>query len=164
MQSQKPTSHAEACAICGVRKISARNWFLITENSGEDQLHVWTYDGNEPAEVGVQVLCSPKHVRELVTHWMTTGCLEYPFASKRDADRGSKINAGPAWVGKNDRNSPALLCTLAVDRCAVVRAARQNALALNTILDEMMMALEKEAATDIDEFDYGASLALPGVD
>lgn len=158
---------AGVCAICGNRKAGAETWFLITEKRWEDGLNVWKYDAIKARGASARALCGPRHVRELVVHWMTTGCLQYPFASssRTALNRGSNPNRESdlsALSGKNDhRKTSAQLCEIAVDREGIVRALRDDPLSLNTILDEMMIVLESEIDDDGEEdFESDDRLAL----
>lgn len=132
------------CAICGNQKRKAETWFSITENAWEDRLHIWRWNAELCVDVKVHLLCSPRHVRELIKHWMAAGSLQYPFAASQ-APRARKSLA--------PRQSPALLAPtakhlgeIAVDRGGITRALRDNPLSLNTLLDELMIVLENEVA------------------
>lgn len=145
MECLTPTRAEPAtCTICGRHKDHSDNWFLITENGWDDHLTVWRWHRQMAARASVHSLCSPRHVRELVVHWMTTGCLHYPFATfpMRAAD-ASFTQAVPANDYASDPVST-YLCEVAVDREGIVRVLRENPLSLNTILQELMIVLENE--------------------
>jgi len=78
-------------------------------------------------------------------HWMTTGCLNYPFASAPGTLTNTNLALGPL-TGINDGGEPVTphLGEIAVDREGILRVLRENPLSLNTILDELMIVLEKE--------------------
>lgn len=151
-----------SCTICGRQKTNS-NWFLITENQWEDRLNVWTYDVTKVSGTGIHALCGPKHVRELVIHWMATGCLDYPFAYSRLHDDEAVLTAQPQ--GRDPEymlRSP--LCEIAVDRDGITRVLREDPLALNPILDEMMIVLENEIDERLEEEFDGETFPAQTVD
>ena len=157
--------HPGTCTICGTQKRQEETWFLITENGWEDRLNVWKWDRQMAAEARVHSLCSPKHVRELVVHWMTTGCLHYPFASAPDRSSHSTLQfTTPAQL--TDLGEPVTqhLGEIAVDREGILRVLRENPLSLNTILDELTIVLENQLVEDAEaEVEYEPQLALPTI-
>jgi hypothetical protein len=159
------TVRAGHCSICGARKQSDETWFLITENHWEDRLDIWRWHRPLALEASVHSLCSPRHVRELVVHWMTTGCLAYPFALAPErlapAKGGTASAATPA---PSRRPMVQHLGELSVDRIGILRALRENPLSLNIILDELMLALEQESQGDGDSgFEHAPYFALRGM-
>lgn len=141
----------QRCTICGDCKQNNKDqaWFLMTQNRGEDKLNIWKWNRQTAGRASVHSLCSPRHVRELVVHWMATGCLHYPFASGPSPLPGRKQNAA-SGVQANDKSTlaPYQLGEIAVDPAALVHVLRENALSLNILLDELMVALESEVAED----------------
>ena len=154
---------ADHCAICGVMKEAGETWFLVTENRWDDRLDVWKWHSPQVLEASVHSLCSPRHVREMVVHWMTTGCLAYPFASmpeERTHDPSRPALAGGSQLSVH----PMLqhLGELSVDRIGLLRVLRENPLSLNVVLDELMIALEPETGNGAEsEFEDGLCFALP---
>ena len=152
------TMHPDLCAICGRERFEGESWFLATQGKWKDRIDIWKYETSLVHSELSCVLCGPKHLRELVVHWMTTGCLQYPFASS-----GAPIKPKaslPRRIGAIVL--PSLLCEVSVDREAIVRAQRDNPLALNTILDEMMLALEPEPCEPApEEFDSDEYFTIP---
>lgn len=137
--------NAAICSICGRTKEVGEIWFLITENAWEDRLKVWKWNRQMATAAVTHSLCSPWHVRELVVHWMTTGCLHYPFASSP----GTVSNEGPQLyhvhkMNEADSAGTSQLAEIAVDREGIVRVLRENPLSLNTILAELIIVLEKQ--------------------
>src|SRR5260370_40235549 len=65
----------QQCTICGNCKEKDQTWFLIAESSREDKLNIWKWNEPMAGSATVHSPCSPRHVRELIVHWMTTGCL-----------------------------------------------------------------------------------------
>jgi hypothetical protein len=153
------------CTICGNQKANGETWFLITENGWEDRLNVWRWHRQMATGTGAHSLCSPRHVRELVVHWMTTGCLHYPFASSTGTLKSTNLTLGPL-PGINDKSEPVTphLGEIAVDREGILRVLRENPLSLNTILDELMIVLEKELIEETEaEPDDELHFALPSI-
>jgi hypothetical protein len=157
--------HSAICTICGKQKKQAETWFLITENSWDDRLNVWKWHRQMATGTSAHSLCSPRHVRELVVHWMTTGCLHYPFASAPSRFKDAKLTLTPL-PKTNDASEPvtAHLGEIAVDREGILRVLRENPLSLNTILDELMIVLEKELLEEPEaEADDESQFALPSI-
>jgi hypothetical protein len=149
---------AGSCSVCGVRKAADETWFLITENTWDDRLDIWRWHRPFALEASVHSLCSPRHVREMVVHWMTTGCLAYPFASMPAA---GLLKTAPA--NQRDETARPMLQHIgefSVDRVGILHALRENPLSLNIILDELMIVLEQEgkedAETDFEDEPYFA--------
>lgn len=136
---------AGTCSICGVRKKADESWFLITENRWDDRLDIWRWHRPLGLEAAVHSLCSPRHVRELVVHWMTTGCLAYPFAFM-PGDVSREVN-DPVHLkhGQSSRSLVEHLGELSVDRPGILRALRENPFSLNIILDELTLVLQQDA-------------------
>lgn len=153
-QARSKRSHVlpERCTICGERRKSRHNtqghvWFLMTQNQAEDKLSIWRWHQQMVGGASVHSLCSPRHVRELAVHWMTTGCLHYPFASGPRPMAGSRKNARSATL-VSGLATPLLhqLGELAVERESLARVLQENPMSLNILLDELMTALECEGA------------------
>ena len=137
------------CTICDSHKDEDQTWFVVTESRWRDTLNIWKWNKSIADEVAAYSLCSRRHVRELIVHWMATGCLHYPFAKAYSAspsfrpksDLSRKGQAGQGldryWLGE-----------ITVDREGIARALRGNALSLNVILDELMIVLENQAVDD----------------
>jgi hypothetical protein len=157
-------SHPGTCAICGVQKQQEETWFLITENGWEDRLSVWKWDPQMAVEARAHSLCSPRHVRELVVHWMTTGCLHYPFASTPDRVSETKLTFSPlpkiagAW-----EPIKANLGEISVDREGILRVLQENPLSLNTILDELMIVLDNEQREEELDSNEEPHFVLPSI-
>ncbi len=108
----------------------------------------------------VHSLCSPRHVRELIVHWMTTGCLHYPFADAYPALRSFRRKSASNTEVREDHTTAAYqLGETQVDREAIVRTLCENALSLNVILDELMMTLE-DVYTENSEADFDDALCV----
>jgi hypothetical protein len=103
---------------------------------------------------------APFVVRSTCANW---SCIGWPLAAciirLREVERA--LGAGYALAPTGDNRITILpLCEIAVDRAGILRAQRDNPLALNTILDEMMLALEPathdQAPEDLESADYFA--------
>jgi hypothetical protein len=155
---------AGICSICAVRKKANESWFLITENRLADRLNVWRWHRRLALEASVHSLCSPRHVRELVVHWMATGCLSYPFASMPGAVE-QRVNAlsQPRRI-QASRSLVQHLGELSVDRPGILRALRDNPFSLNIILDELTLVLEANTDEPAEaEFDDEPHFALRSI-
>jgi hypothetical protein len=153
------------CTICGNQKANGETWFLITENGWEDRLNVWKWHRQMAIGTSAHSLCSPPHVRELVVHWMTTGCLHYPFALAPGTFKNTRLTPVPL-PRINDASEPVTrhLGEIAVDHEGILRVLRENPLSLNTILDELMIVLEKELIEETEaEPDDELHFALPSI-
>ncbi|HEX6805222.1 MAG TPA: hypothetical protein VF133_16195 [Terriglobales bacterium] len=133
------------CAVCGNPKQAGSTWFVITENGWEDRLCVWKWNAQLAAQRTARPVCGQRHARELVVHWMITGCLHYPFAS---VPLGSQEEGVPHASFSREVGEEACqkiqLGELSVDRGGIARLLHENPLALNAVLDELMVALENE--------------------
>src|SRR6266498_4983319 len=68
------------CAICGNPRLARQTWFSVTEDCELDRLSVWKWHLGFAHGSCAHNVCGQRHLRELIVHWMTTGCLHYPFA------------------------------------------------------------------------------------
>ena len=141
------------CAICGNTRQPGETWFLISENDWEDRLKIWRWDREAGAQKGMHSVCGQRHVRELVVHWMTTGCLHYPFAEIPSSSQNKRFKPLSPDIHLGSRRVPEELGEVAVDREAVARALVENPSSLNAVLDELAIVLENEAlgAPEVEE-------------
>lgn len=154
-----PRPNASTCTICGAEKKQSETWFLVTENEWQDRLNVWKWNPQMTVQQRVHALCSPWHVRELVVHWMATGCLDYPFA---EAAGGSERKLKLDQAGHPRLRCSGHLAEIAVDRDGLARVLNDNPLLLNTILGELVAVLEKELPQSEEaEIEDEASFAAP---
>lgn len=134
-----------SCAICGKAKARRETWFIVTEDRDLDRLMVWRWNSDFARDLHVHNVCGRRHLRELIVHWMTTGCLYYPFAvvprSHTAATSTSELNT--------DRDvHPLRLAEITVDRGSIQRVLAENPLSLSVIFDELMIALDGESGDD----------------
>ncbi len=134
------------CTICGEEKSPGQVWFLVAENRWEDKLKILRWHDRLAHREGIHRACCASHVQELVVHWMTTGSLDYPFASVAQKSENS-----PTWpdsvlptaydIGTFGAGQ---IGELAVHRESLGRALSENPDSLQVILDELLDALERE--------------------
>ena len=136
----------QQCTICGDERSAGQVWFLVAESHWEDKLTVLEWRDELARRQGIYAACSAGHVEELVVHWMTTGSLDYPFATvgqKRGRlapRRGSFL----PFLDEPDTRGARQIGELAIDPECVRRALREDPESLRVILDELVRALERE--------------------
>ena len=150
MEHLSASKRAE-CAICGGTKEPGEVWFLLTENCWEDKLRIWKWNREMSCDASARSVCSQGHARELVIHWMITGCLHYPFASVPLHPLGRQ----PQTASLDPRPSqgdaaPSQIGELSVDREGIARAMINEPWSLNAVLDELMFALDSEVTDGAD--------------
>jgi hypothetical protein len=136
----------QECAICGEERSAGQVWFLVAESHWEDKLRVLEWQDELAVRRGIYPVCSGGHVEELVVHWMTTGSLDYPFATvgQKLQRRRRRLGWTLPTVEEPDTRGARLIGELAVDRESVRRALREDPDSLQVILDELLNALERE--------------------
>lgn len=137
------------CGICGEQRSGDNTWFLVAEYRWEDKLKVLHWSDYLSTYDGVEAACSTAHVRELVVHGMTTGSLRYPFArvlyqggSRKKANVLSFTNHNASMIKARE------IGELAVHRESLERALAENPLSLDTILDALLCAMERECGRE----------------
>jgi hypothetical protein len=140
----------QACTICGEEKPPTQVWFLVTESHCEDKLKILQWQEEVAGRRGMYGACCPAHVEELVIHWMTTGSLDFPFAT----------TAGPVRLGRRvplaflpmtaepDIRGARQIGELAVHRESMGRLLNESPESLQLILDELTRALQRESISD----------------
>jgi len=139
----------QECTICGEERSAGQVWFLVAESHWEDKLKVLEWQDDLSSRRGIYAACSGGHVEELVVHWMTTGSLDYPFATvghKKGDRRRQRLGWILPVVEEPNIKGARLIGELAVDRESVRRAFREDPESLQVILDELLNALRREAA------------------
>jgi len=140
------SSTKQECAICGEERSEEQVWFLVAESHWEDKLKVLQWQDELARRRGIYAACSAGHVEELVVHWMTTGSLDYPFATvghKPDKHR-QRIGCFLPTIEEPNTRGARQIGELAVDRESVRRALKDDPQSLQVILDELLNALERE--------------------
>ena len=136
----------QECAICGDEKMPGQVWFLVAESRWEDKLKILEWRDELAKRQGIYGVCGAAHVEEMVIHWMTTGSLDYPFATvgqkrgRLTMKRGSFLPV----VDEPDIRGSRQIGELAIDPECVRRALREDPESLRVILDELVRALERE--------------------
>ena len=140
------------CAICGANGWGDHRWFLIVETHWKDKLKVLHWNESLAWQPGVRQVCSSAHVRELVVHWMTTGCLDYPFAELpfHNPLRRRKVLKAlrPLQVENHEVIKARQIGELAIHRESMQRILRDNPQALAGILDALLVAMAHSRAQD----------------
>lgn len=135
-----------SCAICGQSKLPGESWYLLAENRWEDKLKILGWDDRLAVQPGIHHACNSKHVQEMVVHWMVTGRLDYPFAQVAaglDNIVRSRALTPPRFPVYTQAARP--IGELAVHRESLTRVLSENPRSLNTILDALVDALERES-------------------
>lgn len=134
----------DICSICQTERVAMAEWFLVGESAWEDRLQVFCWDDQLASKPFTHRVCSPNHVRELVVHWMTTGSLDYPFATVGPSPRFRR--RGTLLLERKDPRNAQLspIGELAVHRESLGRALSENPQSLNLILDELLYAVRRE--------------------
>src|ERR1700680_359311 len=133
------------CTICGDERSAGQVWFLVAESHWEDKLKVLEWQDLLAKRPGIYAACSAGHVEELVVHWMTTGSLDYPFATVgHKPGRRTVPGSFLPTIEEPDTRGTRQIGELAVDRECVRRALRDDPESLRGILDELVHALERE--------------------
>jgi len=100
-------------------------------------------------------------VQELVTHWMTSGDLDFLLAPVEVLPRNLRPGRGSALpiLAEADTRGAYEIGELAVDRESVGRALNENPDSLLIILDELRDALERETAAASARPESGAHMS-----
>jgi hypothetical protein len=151
----------QVCTICGGDKLPPQVWFLVTESHCEDKLKILQWQDEIAERAGIYGACCPAHVEELVIHWMTTGSLDFPFATTASPVRlGRRMPLAflPVTVEPDTRGARQI-GELAVHRESMRRLLSENPDSLQLILDELTRALQRETTSDarLESSDYLAS-------
>lgn len=145
----------QECTICGEERSAGQVWFLVAESHWEDTLKVLEWQDELAQRRGIYAACSAGHVEELVVHWMTTGSLDYPFATvgHKIERRRQKPGSFLPTIEEPDTEGARQIGELAVDRESVRRALRDDPDSLQVILDELLNALERETTGTTARFE-----------
>ena len=137
----------QECTICGEERLAGQVWFLVAESHSEDKLKVLQWQDELAERRGIYAACTAGHVEELVVHWMTTGSLDYPFATVgiKPAKRRQRLGSFLPMLDEPDTTGARQIGELSVDRESVRRALKEDPESLQVILDELLNALERES-------------------
>jgi hypothetical protein len=149
------------CTICGEEKSEGQVWFLVAQSHWEDKLRILKWQDELADRRGMHRACCPAHVQELVTHWMTSGDLDFLLAPVEvmPGNLGSGRNSALPIVAEADTKGAHEIGELAVDRESVGRALNENPDSLLIILDELRDALEREMAGASARLESGAGMS-----
>jgi hypothetical protein len=148
--------------VCEEERASGETWFLVAESLCEDKLQILYWNDQLAYRDGVHRACCPEHVQELVTHWMTMGTLEYPFA-----DAGTKILKPRARIAsvpvfeEPDTRGVRMIGEISVHRESMERALEESPESLQIILDELADTLERASSGELAHYESAAQLS-PG--
>jgi hypothetical protein len=123
---------------------------LLTESHCEDKLRILQWQDEIAIRDGMYGACCPAHVEELVIHWMTTGSLDFPFATTAAPAR-LRLRVPlpfPLSTGEPDIQGACQIGELAVHRESMCRLLNENPDSLQLILDELTRALQRESGGD----------------
>ena len=148
----------QVCTVCGEQRMSGQVWFLLAETPWEDKLRILHWQDQLANREGIHRACSPAHVQELVTHWMTMGTLDFPFADSGPTLASRRRLASVPMVEVPDTQGVRQVGEIVVHRESVSRVLEENPDSLQTILDELSDALERETAGSLARFE---SVGLP---
>jgi hypothetical protein len=151
----------QQCTICGEDKLAGQVWLLVAESHCEDKLKVLQWHDELATRHGIYAACGPAHVQEMVVHWMTTGSLDYPFATVgAELGRGKqRLRSRFTALKDADTRGARQLGELAVDRESVGRAIREDPESLQLILNELACALERETKGNPARMESGDALS-----
>lgn len=155
----------QACTICGEERSPAQVWFLVAESRCEDKVKILQWQDEVAERAGIYQACCPAHVEELVIHWMTTGSLDFPFATTATnparLGRRVRLSSLPMTVEADTRGARQI-GELAVHRESMGRLLNESPDSLQLILDELTRALQRESTSDarFASSDYVASGVL----
>ena len=122
----------------------------MTENHYADKLKVLQWQEEIAEREGMHGACCPAHVEELVIHWMTTGSLDFPFATTASPlpwGRRLPLASLPLMMEPDTRGARQI-GELAVHRESMGRLLNDSPDSLQLILDELTRALQSESASD----------------
>ena len=152
------------CTMCGEEKSPDQVWFLIAESHWKDTLQILQWQDEIACRNGIHRACCPSHVEEMVIHWMTTGSLDFPFATTVEAlgRPGRRIGNALPVVLEPDTQGARQIGELAVHRESIRRVLSESPDSLQVILDELCDALQREtkASTARPESGDGLHLSL----
>jgi len=145
-----------ACTICGERKSGKLRWFLISEDRWHDKLRILHWDDDLAAREGMHCACTAAHLQELVVHWMTTGSLDHPFAQLHSPPDDSGYRRRTGWTSREDfgAGDPKPIGELSVHRESMQRVLSESPQSLQTILDALLSALQREPARPEPKIDW----------
>jgi hypothetical protein len=144
-----------ACTICGEQRSGRPRWFLVAEDRWQDKLKILHWDDSLATREGIHCACSAAHLQQLVVHWMTTGSLDHPFAQlafQRERQSCPRSN-GPA-VDDLRASGARQIGELSVHRESMQRVLSESPQSLQTILDALLSALQRDSPRPEPKIDW----------
>jgi len=141
------------CTMCGEQKTADQVWFLLAESHWDDRLRILQWQDEVAQRRGIHRACCPEHVQEMVIHWMTTGSLDFPFATMWQVTPGAGMTL--PVVLEPDTRGARQISELAVHRESVRRVLAENPESLQVILNELSSALQRESETSSARLETG---------
>ena len=141
------TKGSAFCTICLTTRKSHEEWFLLVENRWTDRLKILSWHDELVANPETHAACSATHVQLLVTHWMTTGTLDYPFARREartdPSERGRTVGAF-AMKDEPDISEAEVVAELAVHRDSIDRILVESPASLAGMLAALRDVLPEQ--------------------
>jgi hypothetical protein len=145
------------CTICGEQGSGKQRRFLIAEDRWQDKLKILHWDDRLATHKGIHAACGPAHLEELVVHWMTTGCLDHPFARLVPGRSNTRQGRGPAKLDLLiSEGHP--IGELSVHRESLQRVLSESPQSLQTILDALLSALQQDSPGPEPNMDWEEEL------
>jgi hypothetical protein len=147
---------SRVCTICGETRSGGRRWFLISEDRWQDKLRILHWEERLATRTGMHGACSPTHLQQLVIHWMTTGSLDHPFARVGSASSNRLEARRPEWNAAFDFDAEAYkpIGELSVHRESMRRVLHESPQSLQSVLDALLSALQREAPRPEPKVDW----------
>jgi hypothetical protein len=145
------------CTICGEQRSGQQRRFLIAEDRWQDRLKILHWDDRLATYKGIHAACGPAHLEELVVHWMTTGCLDHPFARLAPRREPTRQARGPAKLDLSI-SAGRLIGELSVHRESMQRVLCESPHSLQTILDALLSAMQHDCSGSEPNLDWEEEL------
>jgi len=101
---ERVTSKSISCAVCGTETHDHSGWFLVVENRWMDRLKVLFWHPLLAKHSEMQSVCGKRHLKVLITHWLTQANLDYPTEGAcspfSDSGRSPVETCAPHGVGR----------------------------------------------------------------
>jgi hypothetical protein len=135
---------AIACEICGSTGPAEDQWFLLSASRWQDRLKIMSWNEEMAQQDGVHLACGINHVRELVSHWLITGSLDFPFARLVAPEAANSARSSAAVPYSKSSQ----IGELAVHRESLEHLLAENPCTMTAILDALISALSRQPRSD----------------